>query len=529
VSPDLVVLVVLFVVAALVVAGQLGRVPYPILLVAGGAGLGFLPGMPDGVQLSPDLVFLILLPPLLYAAAFFSSLRDLQANLGTISLLAVGLVAFTTVGLAVVAHAMIGLPWGVAFTLGAILAPTDAVSATAIASRVGAPRRFVTVIEGESLINDSTALIAYRFAVGAVVTGSFGALSAGGHFVLDAAGGVALGLAVGWLVAQVRIRIEDAPTESTISLVTPYFAYLPAQALGVSAILSAVTAGVYLGWRSPQLISPSTRIEVFAVWRVLQFLLNAALFTLLGLELPHVLRGISDRPALTLAAYAALVAGATIAIRFLWVFPATYGPRAVSRRLREREPRPPVALTFITAWAGMRGAVSLAAALAVPVTVAGGALFPHRDLVIFLVYSTIATTLVLEGLTLPWLIRRLGLDEEDGGDGRRESKARLRAAEAAIARIDELGGEDWTRGETIERVRAAYDYRRRRFAARFADDGTESSEFEDRSEAYQRIVREVLEAQRRTIVQMRNEGRISDDIMHRIERDLDLEELRLEA
>jgi Na+/H+ antiporter len=523
---DLVLLGVLAAVSLLLIVAYHTRVPYPIMLVVGGAVIGFLPGMPS-VELKPELVLVLVLPPLLYSAAFFSSLRDLRDNLRPIGLLAIGLVIATTIGVAVVAHAVIdGMSWEAAFVLGAVVSPTDPVAASAIASRLGAPRRFVTIIEGESLINDSTALIAYKFALAAAVSGSFSLAEAGGRFVLNAVVGIAIGLVVGWLVAQVRRTIDDAPTEIAISLVTPYFAYLPAEALGVSSVLAAVTTGIFLGWRSPQLITPSTRIEIYAVWGVVQFVLNAALFVLVGLQLPSVLDGISALPTDSIVLYAVAVAGAVILVRFLWVFPATYVPRLLSERLRTRDPYPPWQQPAIIAWTGMRGAVSLAAALAIPQAIDSGAPFPQRDLIIFLTYAVIAATLILQGLTLPMAIKLLGV-EDDGSIAQRESKARLLAARAAIDRIDELRGEEWVREETADRVRASYDFRIRRFSARFDDE--DDGAIDARSYNYQRLVRELLEAQRAEIIRLRNQGKINDDIMHRIERDLDLEDTRLEV
>jgi Na+/H+ antiporter len=523
---DLVLLGVLVAVAAFLVAAYRTGVPYPILLVCGGAVIGFLPGVP-ATGLNPDVVLLIFLPPLLYAAAFFSSLRDLRDNLKPITLLSVGLVVVTTVAVALVAHAVIhGMSWQAAFVLGAVLSPTDAVAAGAIAGRVGAPRRYVTIIEGESLVNDATALIAYKFAVAAAVSGSFSLAAVGPRFLLDAVAGVAIGLAVGWVVAKLRKPIDDAPTEIAISLVTPYFAYLPAEALGVSAVLAAVTTGIYLGWHSPELITPATRIQAFAVWEVLTFVLNAALFVLVGLALPAALHAVrAELSTAKLALYGAAVSLTIIAVRFLWVFPATYLPR-VWRRVRERGPGPTWQLPFLVAWSGMRGAVSLAAALALPLTIDGGGRFPARELIIFLAYSAIFATLVVQGLTLPALIRVLGV-EDDGSHEQREVKARIKAARAALARLDELAGEDWVREETAERMRALYDFRVRRFAARF-DDGDDGA-IEAGSQAYQRLRHEVLEAERQEIIRLRNQGRINDQIMRRIEHDLDLEDTRLEV
>jgi CPA1 family monovalent cation:H+ antiporter len=523
---DLVLLSVLAAVALLLIGAYHARVPYPIMLVVGGAVIGFLPGIPE-VELDPRLILVIVLPPLLYAAAFFSSLRDLRDNLRPISLLAIGLVIATTVGVAVVAHAVIdGMTWEAAFVLGAVVSPTDPVAATAIASRVGAPRRFVTIVEGESLVNDATALIAYKFAVAAAVTGSFSLANAGGRFVVNAVVGVAIGLAVGWIVAQVRRTIDDAPTEIAISLVTPYFAYLPAEALGVSSVLAAVTTGIFLGWRSPQLITPTTRVQAFAVWGIVQFVLNAALFVLVGLQLPNVLDGISGLPTERIVLYAAVISLAVVVIRYLWVYPATYLPPLLSRRIRERDPAPSWRYPAIVAWTGMRGAVSLAAALAIPPAIDSGGPFPQRDLIIFLTYAVIFVTLVVQGLTLPAALKMLGV-EDDGTLEQRESKARLLAARAAMERIDELLDEEWVREDTAERVRRMYEFRVRRFSARFDED--DDGAIDARSYDYQRLVRELLEAQRGAIIRLRNEGRINDEIMHRIERDLDLEDIRLEV
>jgi monovalent cation/hydrogen antiporter len=524
---DMVLLGTLLAVAAFLLLAYRTSIPYPILLVCGGAVLGFLPGVPK-VALNPDLVLVIFLPPLLYAAAFFSSLRDLRDNLRPISMLSVGLVITTVVAIAVVAHTVVGgLTWQAAFVLGAVLSPTDAVAATAIAGRLGAPRRFVTLIEGESLVNDSTALIAYKFAVAAAVSGTFSLAEVGPRFLLNAVAGVAIGLAVGWAVARLRKPIDDAPTEISISLVTPYFAYLPAEALGVSAVLAAVTTGIYLGWHSPDLITPATRIQAFAVWEVLVFVLNAALFVLVGLELPQAIDAVrGDLSPGRLALYGVVISLAVIVVRFLWVFPATYLPRLLSRRMRERDGSPPWQLAFLVAWTGMRGAVSLAAALALPLRTDAGAPFPARDLIIFLAYAAIFATLVLQGLTLPRLIRLLGV-EDDGTEDQREAKARIKAARAALSRLDELEGEDWVRAESASRMRGLYEFRVRRFAARF-DDGDDGA-IEAGSQAYQRLRHAVLEAERAEIIRLRNQGRINDQIMRRIEHDLDLEDTRLDV
>jgi monovalent cation/hydrogen antiporter len=523
---------ILAVVIALLIAAQWARVPYPILLVIGGLALALAPGIPE-VELDPDLVLLIILPPLLYAAAYFTPLRELRRNVGQVSLLAIGLVLATMVVVAAVAHAALDFGWAEAFVLGAIVAPTDPVAATAIASRLGAPGRIVTIVEGESLINDGTALVAYKFAVAAVVTGSFSLLEASGEFVVNAAGGIAIGIAIGALVAAVRRRLDNPPVEVTIALFTAYFAYLPAESIGVSGVLAAVTVGIYMGRLTSRLTSPTTRIQGHAVWEIVSFVLNSALFVLVGLQLPVVIDG-TDGLDGELVAQGALVAATVIAVRIAWVFPLTYLPRVPARRRRRLGPGPPWRETLVVAWTGMRGAVSLAAALALPFATDAGAAFPSRDLIIFLAFSVILATLVLQGLTLAPLIRVLGLHGREDELELEEIEARLLAADAALDRIDELASEEWALDDTVERLRGAYRYRQRRFRARssqrdfdggLAGDGID---YETRSEAYQRLVRELLERQRDVLITLRDRGEINDRVLRRLERELDLEDSRLE-
>jgi Na+/H+ antiporter len=524
-SDELVLFALLVAGAGLLVLAVRLNIPYPILLVVGGLALGFAPGVPN-VELPPDLVLVAFLPPLLYSAAFFTSLRDLRANVRPISLLAIGLVLATTLTVAAVAHAAVGLDWPSAFVLGAVVSPTDPLAATSIASRVGIPRRVVTIVEGESLVNDGTALVVYRVAVAAVLTGTFSLWEAGLRFVVNAGGGIAIGIAVGAVVAAVRRRLDHPPTEITISLMTGYFAYLPAEALGVSGVLAAVTVGVYLGWLAPQLTTVQTRLMGVATWEIVVFVANAALFVLVGLQLPIVLDGLPGRSAGELLGYAALVSGTVIATRLAWVFPFTYLPRWASHRLRGRDPAPPWQQTALVGWTGMRGAVSLAAALAIPLETDAGAPFPGRELIIFLAFAVILVTLLLEGLSLPPLVRVLGV-EDDGLAEKEETKARIRAAEAALARLEELVDEEWVREDTAERLRGLYGFRRDRFASRF--DGEADGAIEERSQDFQRLRRELLEAERAEVVRLRGAGTISDEVMRRVERDLDLEDARLDV
>ena len=508
-----------------VIARVLG-VPYPIVLVLGAIPLGYLPGIPH-VKLQPELVLVIFLPPLLYVAAFMSDLRALRADARALSLTAVGLVLVTTCAVALVAHELIHLPWAVAFALGAIVSPTDPVAATAIGRQLGVPRRLVTLIEGESLVNDSSALIAYRVAVAAAIGGSFSLFDASLDFVVAVVGGIAVGLVVGAVLAEVRRRLDDVPVEITISLFAGFAAYLPAQELGVSGVLAAVTTGIYLGWLAPRISTAQMRIQGQAVWDFVVFFLNAVLFVLIGLQLPSILDAVARIHAVTLAGYALATIAAVLGSRFLWLFTTPYLIRALDRRASQVGRRVGAAPRVVVAWAGMRGAVSLAAALALPLRTDAGAPLPERDLVIFLAYCVVLFTVVLQGLTLPPLIRRLGVVDDDSEEKAEEHAARIVAAEAALEELEQLAEEDWTREDSVDRLRRLYEFRRRRFAALRGDLQDEDG-IVDRSLAYQRLLRGVIEAQRGAIVRMRNEGRISADVMRSVERDLDLEESRLD-
>ncbi|MDQ3890051.1 MAG: Na+/H+ antiporter [Actinomycetota bacterium] len=522
-ADSLVLFALLAAAAALIVAAQATRIPYPILLVLGGLALAFVPGIP-AIQLPPDLVLVAVLPPLLYGTAFFTSLREFRANVKPISLLAVGLVLTTMVLVALAAHAVTDLSWAGSFVLGAIVSPTDPTAATAIAQRLGLPRTLVAVIEGESLVNDGTALVAYKYAVGAVVAGSFSLASASSHFVLSVVGGIAIGVAVGFLIRQVRLRLENPPVEITISLLTGFFAYLPAQAAGVSGVLAAVAAGIYLGWHTLELTGAQTRIQGVSVWEILFFLLNGLLFALVGLQLPQILDALSGRSAGSLVGYAALVFAVVVATRFLWIFPGAYFSRLRRRDVLDGVTEEPWKGATVLAWSGMRGAVSLAAALALPLTTAAGATFPNRDLIIFLTFAVILGTLVVQGLSLPALIGAVRL-REDGRPDKEEAKARIFAAEAALARLEELVDEDWVREDTVERLRALFTFRTRRFRSRYTGEG--DGTIETQSLSYQRLLRELLDAERAAVLDLQRSGRIDDDVMRRVVRDLDLEELRL--
>ncbi len=508
----------------LILAGPL-RIPYPILLVLGGLLLGFGPGVPE-VTMPPELVLIGVLPPLLYETAFFTGLRELRRNVRPISLLAVGLVLVTTAGVAVVAHAVTDLPWAAAFVLGAVVSPTDPIAASAIGRRLGVPRRLIDIVEGESLVNDGTALVLLRTAILAAVAGTFSPWAAGGQLVLSIVGGIAVGLVIGYVIRRVRRVLDNPPLEVTIAFLTGYFAFLPAAALGVSGVLAVVTAGVYMGWYTPELTTVQTRLQGQGFWEVLTFLLNVLLFGLIGLQLRPILDDLTGAGGWSLLGHAAVIALTVILLRIAWVFPATYVPRWLSSRIRERDPSPPLRYPAFIAWTGMRGAVTIAAALLIPLRTDSGAPFPDRELIVFLAFSVVLATLVGQGLTLPAVIRALRLESDDSTAEAEEAHARIRAAEAALERLEELERESWVYEDTAERLRGQYRFRIDRFSAR-SDPGADGM-IEKQSARYQRLRRELLEAERHAVVELRNTGEISDEVMRRVERDLDLEVSRLD-
>jgi Na+/H+ antiporter len=511
----------LIVVAALAILAKKVALPYPVLLVIGGLALGFVPGLP-AVQLEPEIVFLFLLPPLLYPAAIFTSWRDFRASLSSILLLAIGLVLLTTAFVAVVAHALTGLPWAAAFVLGAIVSPPDAVAATAITSRLHVPGKIVTILDGESLVNDATALVAYRFAIVAMISGRFSLAEATGRFLLVALGGTALGLAVGWLACRVQRRLDDPPVQMTISLLTPFAAYIPAERLHVSGVLAVVAAGLFLGWRGPQILTARTRLNLYVFWEMMVFLLNGLVFVLIGLQLPRILHTLSGRSFRQLVWHGALISCAAIVARIAWVFASTNLMHLRSVILRKEDPYMPWQNAAILAWTGMRGVVSLAAALAVPLTLSNGSPFPGRDYILFITFCVILATLVLQGLSLPALIRRLGV-MDDGLANVEERTARLKANEAALAYLADVNSQ-FPR-ELVERLRAEYDDRIRQLEVYASVDKDRSDSLS--APSYQRLQQDALDVERRTIIQLRDEYVINDEVLRRIQFDLDHAEARL--
>ncbi|MCC6178601.1 MAG: Na+/H+ antiporter [Chloroflexi bacterium] len=516
--------IILGLLVAVAVLATLARwigVPYPIPMVLGGLVLTAIPELPN-VTIAPDVIFLIFVAPLVFSTAWVTSLRSIRANVRPIGLLSVGLLLVTTVAVAAAVHQSVpDLPWSAAFVLGTLIAPTDTVAASAIARQVGLPGRLVTILEGEGLVDDATGLVAYRMAVAAVLTGTFSIWQAGIEFIVISVGGAAFGLAVGWLVERIWAHLDDPPTEITLSILAPFAAYLPAEAVGVSGVVAVAAAGLYTGWRSPVLLSAATRIEASAVWEVLVFILNGLLFILVGLQLPTLTGALAERPPATVEVSAVLVCLTVIVLRLVWVFPSTYLPRLLSAGVRRRDPAPPWQQVVIMGWTGMRGGDSLAAALAIPFTLPNGAPFPGRDLIIALAFTVIVVTLVTQGLSLPLLIRWLGVREGDASE-RDVERAHLAEARAALARLDTLRGQRWAAPEILDRLRTRYQH-----LARHASDSV-TEEDEERHDAERRLQYDLIEARRQAVINLRDRGIIHDAALRHALRDLDLEELALE-
>jgi len=520
----------IFLLAAAALLAQLARVlktPYPILLVLGGLVMGFVPGLPD-IEISPEVIFVAFLPPLLNSAAFFSSPLDLRAQLRPIVMLAVGLVLATMGAVAVIAHFLIGLPWAAAFVLGAILAPTDPVAAEANFSRLGVPERVGTVVGGESLVNDGTGLVAFRVAVAVVVSGAFSLWGAGLSFLLTSGGGLLVGLIFARIVLPLWARLRDPTILISFSVLIPYAVYILAEeVLHVSGILAVVTYGLYQGWRAPRLFpDASTRLQALAFWGVLVFLLEALLFVLVGQQLPSILGDIEEYSVWVVLLYAALVYAAVVLVRFAWFFTTPYFHPVFDRLLHSRYLRAPWQERLVMSWSGMRGAVSLAAALAVPLSTDAGDPFPGRDLIVFLTFSVILATLVLQGLTLGPLIAALRFAGAGEASKLAELRARLDAARAALHELEQLRDDGRVSPESQERMREYYEGSIQRYTAGLQAGGT-TEQYAKSSGDWRDWRRELLAAEREAVLSLRDAGEISPEVTRRIERDLDLQESRL--
>jgi CPA1 family monovalent cation:H+ antiporter len=516
------ILICLVAVALLAIVSRKINIPYPILLTVAGGLLALVPGLP-AIRLDPKLVFDLFLPPLLYPAAVYTSWRDFRANLRSILPLAIFLVLLTMVAAAYLVHVLTGLPLAVGFVFGALISPPDAVAALAVTRDLKVPRKIIVILEGESLVNDATSFISFRFAVAAVLTGTFSLGQASVQFLLVAAGGIAVGLAVGWLATQVQKRLDDPPVQTMFSLLTPYVAYFSGEKLHVSGILAVVIAGIYYGWRAPRVLSGRMRLQAVPVWQMVTFILNGILFMLIGLQLPQVIHALPPGSGLSVAKLSGLVLLGIVLVRFLWLFVATYFPRLFSRTFRRKNPAP-WQQTALIAWTGMRGADSLAGALAIPFLLPNGEPFPGRDLILLLTFCVIFGTLVVQGLTLKPLVRSLGI-VDDHITEKEERLARLKANEAALARVEDLGSSSQARPESVERLRSEYADRIRQLSKDTSHEGSVRRLY---SKDFERLACEALETERETVIALRNEDTINDEVLRRIQHDIDLAEARLQ-
>jgi Na+/H+ antiporter len=495
-----------------------------ILLLLVGIAIAFVPGMPT-VQLPPEVVLLVVLPPLIYSASVAMSWREFRFNLRAITLLAVGCVIFTAAAVATATHYLIGLRWDVGFLLGAIVSPPDAVAPLAIARRLGIPRRVLVVLEGEGLANDATALILYRFAVVAITTGAFSLSKATGMFAGVVAGELLFGIAVGWLTLRVRHYAKNSEVEITLSLITPYIAYWVPEHLGGSGVIATVACGLYVSWNGPLLISYATRLQGIFFWNFMIYLIEGLLFLLTGFQMRLLYEKSKAFPLGDILLAIALVAAIIVVARFVWVYPATYLPRIMSKRLRTRDPSPPWQWVFILSFAGVRGAVSLAAALALPLALDSGEPFPNRDLIQFVAFGVIFVTLVGFGLTLPRVVRWLGVADEGRNEivaeHAKEIAARREALDAALRELDAITDDRDLSDEVVKLLRARQEVRTSQLPP-----ALDCDEY-DASALGIELTRELIKTEREFIHEMLRNGKITDETRRRIERDLDLEEASL--
>lgn len=521
-----VVVLLLVAITAVGIAAKRSNTPPAILLVLAGVVLALIPGLP-GVRLAPELVLLLVLPPLIYSSAVAMSWREFRFNLRPISLLAIGCVVFTTVAAAAATHLLLGLSWQVGFVLGAIVSPPDAVAPLAIARRMQLPRRILVILEGEGLANDATALTLYRFAIVAVSSGSFSLGRAAGDFALIVIGELLWGIAVGWLILRVRRWVADAQLEILLSILTPFFAYWPPAYVGGSGVVATVAAGLYVSWNGLSIISAATRLQGIFFWDVLVYLIEGMVFLVTGLQARTLVMGLGAYTLSRLIESAVVVSLVVIIARFVWMFPATYLPRQLFPAIARRDPAPPWQWPFVLGFTGVRGIVSLAAALAIPFTMDDGRPFPDRNLILFLTFSVILVTLVGQGTTLPAVIRMLGLgkagEQELQAERQEELMARERAIESAVERLNQLAAEWGLPGDVVRQFRAKLANRRSHFVP--TPDQGESQEY--RTAAADEVELALITAERERINELYRHGTLKDEARRRLERELDLREASL--
>jgi monovalent cation/hydrogen antiporter len=519
-------LLLLIAIAAVGVVAKRSNVPPAILLVLTGLVLALVPGLP-AVRLAPELVLLLVLPPLIYSSAVAMSWGEFRFNLRPISLLAIGCVVFTTVAAAAAAHWLLGLSWPVGFVLGAIVSPPDAVAPLAIARRMQLPKRILVILEGEGLANDATALILYRFAIVAVSAGAFSFGKAAGEFAVILGGELLWGIAVGWLMLRLRRWVADAQIEIVLSILTPYVAYWPPQHLGGSGVLATVVAGLYVSWNGSSMISAATRLQGIFFWDVLVYLIEGIVFLMTGLQARTLIPGLGTYSLSALAGSAVVVTVVVILARFVWIFPATYLPRWLIPAIARKDPSPPWQWPFMLGFTGVRGIVSLAAALAVPLAIDNGRPFPDRDLILFLTFSVILVTLVGQGLMLPAVIRVLGLAKAGELELRTERVeellARRLAIEAATEHLDRIAAERRLPDDLVQRLRT----RHRERLIHFERVPEREEDHQDVTALDDEINLLLISAERGRINELNRQGTLKDETRRRLERELDLREVKL--
>jgi Na+/H+ antiporter len=519
-------IMLMVVLAAVGVAARRLNTPPAILLVLVGAVLALTPGLP-AMELAPEVVLLLILPPIIYWSAVAMSWREFRFNLRPIVLLAVGCVIFSAFAVAAAMHWLLGLPLLLGFVVGAIVSPPDAVAPLSIARRMRIPRRIVVVLEGEGLGNDATALILYRFAVVAVSFGTFSISQAVGTFAMIVFGEILWGVGVGWAMLRLRQWVKDPSIEITLSLITPFLAYWPPEYLGGSGVLATVTVGLYVSWNGPNLISSATRLQGIFFGGFIMYLIEGMIFLITGLQARTAAASLHDYSVFDLASTAIVVCLVLIAARFVWVYPTIYLPRLLVPAIRRADPSPPWQWAFVLSFTGVRGIVSLAAALAIPLTIANGALFPGRDLILFVTFTVILVTLVVQGLLFPLVIRALNLADagrrERALDHRHEQEARQEAITAALACLDQLVREDKLSDELVRPIRAEHRERLRHIENRTRGDESHRKQTEQHDE----IELKLIAAERQRINELYRAGKIIDEARRRIERELDLREAQL--
>lgn len=520
----LLVIVLLFSVVLLSMLSEKLRIPYPIFLVICGLGIGFIPNVLD-IVLDPDLVFLIFLPPLLYAAAWNTSWKDFWSSRRPIVLLALGLVIFTSFAVAVVAHWMIpDFSFALGFLLGGIISPPDAIAATSVLEKLKIPKRVVTILEGESLVNDASSLIVFRFALMAILTGNFVFINAGFEFVFVVSAGILIGLAIAFIVYLIHRFLPTSPSIDTgVSLIAPYLMYITAEHFHCSGVLAVVSGGLLLSSKSTEVLSYNSRLQMQSVWDTLVFLFNGVVFIIIGLQLPVILKSMDTLSITSAVFYGVVISLVTIVVRIVWVFPGTYIPRLLNKK-EKRQQDPGWKSVFIIAWSGMRGVVSLAAALSIPITLSTGEMFPQRNLILFITFVVILFTLVLQGLSLPFLIKLLNIDNTES-HREHELAVQINLTTAVLSHIETNYAHEIESHEAFRQLRERYQYLLEA-QSKLKDSNEETTSY---AHKYRKALLELIEVRRKALLEMRREEKYPDELLRQREREIDHEEARLRA